>query len=76
MNCCISPFATTGFDGVIEREMRVAGASVIVVVAETEPEVAIRIELPESATAVASPPLVMVTALVVAELQVMFSVRS
>lgn len=77
VNCWLKPSATVGFEGVIETETRAAAASNIVAEPEIESKVAVIVELPESATAAAiPPPLAIVTAVVVPELQETLLVRS
>ncbi len=75
VNCWVSPLAIDGFAGVTAMDTRVAAVTVSVVVPLTLPDVALMVEVPV-ATAVASPPAVMVATLVVAELHVAVLVRS
>ena len=75
VNCWVSPLAIDGFAGVTAMDTRVAAVTVSVVEPLTLPDVALMVEVPV-ATAVASPPAVMVATLVVAELHVAVLVRS
>ena len=54
VNCLLAPIGIEEFAGAIAREMRVALVTVTDVVPVTEPEVALRVELP-AATAVPNP---------------------
>ena len=69
MNCSFKPFGIDGFAGVTAIDTSVAGPTVISVLADTAPEVALICELPCPAP-VARPPEVMVPTLVFDDPQV------
>ena len=75
MNCCVRPTASEGVAGVTAIETSAAGVTVSVAVPETDPEVAVIVEVPV-ATAVAWPPEAMVAFDVSEEVQVAELVRS
>ena len=74
LNCCVSPLAIAGFAGVTAIDCSVAGFTVRLVDPLTLPDVAVILLLP-TATAVASPELLMVATLVVADAHVTELVR-
>ena len=75
VNCCVRPFAIDGFAGVTAIDSNVAAITVIVVEPLTALTVAL-IKLVPTATALASPPDVIVTCDVVPDCQVTVAVRS
>ena len=74
VNCCVNPFATDGFAGVTAIDTNVAAPTVNTVEPLTAPSDAPIVLVP-TATAVASPPAVIVAVAVVPELQVTDPVR-
>jgi len=69
VNCWVTPTGIEGLAGVIAMESSVAAVTVMVVLLLLPPKLAVIVELPTFA-AVARPVLLMVTALVLLELQV------
>ncbi len=75
VNCCVNPLAIEGLAGVTAIEVKVGATTVRVVEPVTPESVALMLEVPV-ATAVASPAVVIVATLVVAEAHVTVLVRS
>ena len=75
VNCCVSPFATDGLAGVTAIDCSVAAITVIVVDPLTVLRVAL-IKLVPTATALASPPVVIVTCAGVPDCHVTVAERS
>ena len=75
VNCWVRPLASVGLAGVTAIDSRTAALAVSTVEPVTPANVALILEVPLDATAVASPPVVMVATEVVADAQVTELVR-